>query len=97
MKDNIVHFLRINNTQFSIFCLNYSCITNLSTHFSIKRRRVQHDGGFVFDADDFKNARGRFQFFKADKFRGRDTRVNFKKRNDFLFLRGAGASALLLH
>ena len=74
----------------------FAGVADLAAHLGVKRRRVQHDGGFVFDADDFEHARGRFQFFKADKFCRRG-RFDLRKRNDFFFLRGAGAGALLFH
>ena len=75
---------------------NFAGVADLAAHLGVKRRRVQHDGGFVFELTTSSTLRGRFQFFKADKFCRRG-RFDLRKRNDFFFLRGAGAGALFFH
>ena len=75
---------------------NFAGVADLAAHLGVERRRVQHDGGLVFERDDFEHVARAFQLFEADKVRRRG-RFDLRKRNDFFLLRGAGAGALLLH
>src|ERR1043165_7843266 len=71
-------------------------VANLTAHLGIAWARIENDGRLVLVRHDLQYLRLDREVVVTDEFCGRGC-LDFRNRNDFLFLRGTSAGALLLH
>src|SRR6516164_4043418 len=96
MKPGVSRLLSIRYPPELATVFEFASVADLTAHFSIERRGVENNGGFVFDADDFDDLRGRFEFVVADEA-GRGGGLDLGKFDNFFLLRRSGTGLLLLH
>ena len=96
MEEGVAGFLGIDNAPDFAAGLNFAGVADLAAHFGVERRSVKGDGDLVFDIDSVQDGGGGGETVESDEI-GRMGRIEIGGGDDFLFLGGAGAGALLVH
>ena len=96
MQEDVPAFARVEDFPSAAARGERSRVADLPAHLGVAGRAVEHDGELALAVDDFEHRRFGGKRFVAEE-KGRLLRADFGKRDDLLFLGGAGAFPLLRH
>src|SRR5262249_32032812 len=96
MEPRVAALLRVGDAPEPAAAGQFARIADLPTHLRVADGVVEHDGGLALERDDFLQIRASVIVVVTEEMRG-SLSLDLRKLDDFFFLRGTRACALLLH